>query len=104
MNDRADDSCVNLIVVCCYSFSSDRIGRRWPVIIAYSVICATLFLMGGLYYVHSSQAAGGVLVSTPLPFQAGLTTRLPQHACGMRRSPSCKTSTGSWPLSFHLHR
>ncbi|ORX38163.1 general substrate transporter [Kockovaella imperatae] len=56
-------SIVNLFIVAVYSAIADKIGRRTPVLVCFIVVCVTLWIMGGLYYVSAGKVVGGVLVT-----------------------------------------
>ena len=54
-------SCVALVAIIIYVGIIDRIGRRLPICITYTVLTAVLFIIGGLFY-NKSQATQRVLV------------------------------------------
>ena len=59
------------MTVLVYSCLADHIGRRVPVLTCFIVVCVCLWIMGGLYYVQGSKAAGGVLVSLAFLVEQG---------------------------------
>lgn len=52
-----------LLAVIIYVGIIDRVGRRWPVCIAYTILTVCLWLIGALYYAQTA-ASGTVLVSS----------------------------------------
>ena len=56
---------MSLVAVVVYVGIIDRVGRRLPVNIVYTLITVILFIIGGLYY-NKSRATGNTLVSFSL--------------------------------------
>ena len=46
-------SCIGLVTTIIYTIVIDKVGRRPIVLIFFGFQCAALWLIGGLYYVHT---------------------------------------------------
>ena len=58
---RLTSSCMALAAVITYIFYIDKVGRRLPICISYTVVTVVLFIIGCLYY-NKSAATGNTLV------------------------------------------
>ena len=50
-----------LLAVIIYVGIIDRVGRRWPVCIAYTILTVCLWLIGALYYAQTAASGTGLV-------------------------------------------
>lgn len=55
-------TCMALLAVIIYVGIIDRVGRRWPVCIAYTILTVMLWLIGALYYAQSAASETVLLI------------------------------------------
>ena len=72
-------TCMALLAVVIYVGIIDRVGRRLPICIVYTILTVVLWIIGGLYY-SQSKATQNVLVSIRSVYL--LITRSRWSACG----------------------
>lgn len=100
-------SCVGLLAVIIYTFIVDRVGRRWPMSISYSIMCISCWLLGGIFYSHSSASHPVMVSETKMSLASRramllMVNRSSSSVYGNSASPFSATATSSWSQKSRL--